>query len=1022
MSGPFVYELIFRGNATSATAAAKEVLAATDALAAETQGAAAVTNQDTAATVQNANAKRDAAAASREAAAAAEAEARAREALRNSTVTPPVSPAPVPAPAPVPPPAPIPSPAPVPTPRAAPGAQNGVAAAYSANLMYQWNDIAMMAMAGQNPMMLMMQQGTQVTQTFTGLRAAGLSVGSALRASFMGMLNPMSLATMAVIGFGTAAVQWFMDSGEKAQTLDEALSDLSKSSKDAGSALKEAKRGTSDLEADFGKGARAAREMNIALLGLARMKAASDSKDAIQSISDTIGDMASWGVVDLRTLEKQFNLTSYGAAQVGAAIQKFQFASSAQEKEQAAQEIAKALKSAQYNADGASKAAMDFGQSVGTAAVEMLRVKQITAEEQALARGLRESGIDVPFRSAAEAAKDLKDLTGDVMKALKDTRAPYDLGADLEMTKRIGEATAKYGADSLEVKRLQIEAERQDFERQLKEMTQLSDAHKQQLRDQWEASKGLKSADPFGAIAAGRELLRIQAETVGELHLELSLMGQTEETRRRVLALYQAELDIRQRNIDPASGEAARIRSAADAATKMQAQLERVGDAWDTVRDAGEGAIDGIFDALKKGDIGGAFENLASEIGSMFEELAITNPLKNAIFGSDYATMGDVGGIRGIWDRLTGKAPPIDASALAMGAAARTVASMQVTAATVIIGGAGTAQLLGGAGPGLGGLQGSADVQSQVWQFFAGKGLKPHQIAGIMGNISQESAFNPTAAGDGGRALGLFQWNDRAPKMLNAIGGRGNLGNVQAQLDFAWKELMTSESGAMKRLLASKNVQEATGAFAGFERPQGWSAANPMASNGWSNRLGAAEAAMMKFSTTTTLATGQLGHMGTGFDKFGQALGGALQGGAGAGGGGFWGTLFSGILSGLGIPGFAGGGRHDGGLRIVGENGPEVEYTGPSTIVPADLTRRILSGGVPANQTVAPIIQLQPTLINNSSTALKMEVQEVTDSKGQRQQQYVFSDVVAVGMAAPGGKARRTLRQTYGISEAGRMR
>lgn len=41
------------------------------------------------------------------------------------------------------------------------------------------------------------------------------------------------------------------------------------------------------------------------------------------------------------------------------------------------------------------------------------------------------------------------------------------------------------------------------------------------------------------------------------------------------------------------------------------------------------------------------------------------------------------------------------------------------------------------------------------------------------------------------------------------------------------------------------------------------------------------------------------------------------------------------------IPGFAGGGNHAGGWRVVGENGPELERTGPSMIVP----NRALAGG-----------------------------------------------------------------------------
>jgi hypothetical protein len=36
---------------------------------------------------------------------------------------------------------------------------------------------------------------------------------------------------------------------------------------------------------------------------------------------------------------------------------------------------------------------------------------------------------------------------------------------------------------------------------------------------------------------------------------------------------------------------------------------------------------------------------------------------------------------------------------------------------------------------------------------------------------------------------------------------------------------------------------------------------------------------------------------------------------------------------GLNIPGFANGGNHMGGARIVGERGPELEITGPSRIV-----------------------------------------------------------------------------------------
>jgi len=46
-----------------------------------------------------------------------------------------------------------------------------------------------------------------------------------------------------------------------------------------------------------------------------------------------------------------------------------------------------------------------------------------------------------------------------------------------------------------------------------------------------------------------------------------------------------------------------------------------------------------------------------------------------------------------------------------------------------------------------------------------------------------------------------------------------------------------------------------------------------------------------------------------------------------------------------GIPGFASGGSHRGGLRLVGENGPELEVTGPSRIYNASQTAAMLGGG-----------------------------------------------------------------------------
>lgn len=54
-------------------------------------------------------------------------------------------------------------------------------------------------------------------------------------------------------------------------------------------------------------------------------------------------------------------------------------------------------------------------------------------------------------------------------------------------------------------------------------------------------------------------------------------------------------------------------------------------------------------------------------------------------------------------------------------------------------------------------------------------------------------------------------------------------------------------------------------------------------------------------------------------------------------------------LTGKGVAAFAAGGMHTGGLRLVGENGPELEVTGPARIYNASQTRAMLGGGGGSN-------------------------------------------------------------------------
>lgn len=101
------------------------------------------------------------------------------------------------------------------------------AASSVGNLTAQFNDIGMMIMAGQNPLQLAIQQGTQITQVIGPMGASGAV--KALGGALISMLSPINLVTLGVIGGGAAMIQWLTSAQDEAMSLDDAMGKLSKS-------------------------------------------------------------------------------------------------------------------------------------------------------------------------------------------------------------------------------------------------------------------------------------------------------------------------------------------------------------------------------------------------------------------------------------------------------------------------------------------------------------------------------------------------------------------------------------------------------------------------------------------------------------------------------------------------------------------------------------------------------------------------------------------------------------------------
>lgn len=94
-----------------------------------------------------------------------------------------------------------------------------------------------------------------------------------------------------------------------------------------------------------------------------------------------------------------------------------------------------------------------------------------------------------------------------------------------------------------------------------------------------------------------------------------------------------------------------------------------------------------------------------------------------------------------------------------------------------------------------------SDNEQKTWNYFKGKGLSDAQVAGIMGNIQQESSFdperiqnggdsqNPADAGSGG--WGIIQWTPgtKIIDMAQQAGVSGLLYDLGVQLDLVWQHM-----------------------------------------------------------------------------------------------------------------------------------------------------------------------------------------------------------------------------------------
>lgn len=99
------------------------------------------------------------------------------------------------------------------------------------------------------------------------------------------------------------------------------------------------------------------------------------------------------------------------------------------------------------------------------------------------------------------------------------------------------------------------------------------------------------------------------------------------------------------------------------------------------------------------------------------------------------------------------------------------------------------------------------------------------------------------------------------------------------------------------------------------------------------------------------------------------------------------------------VPAFAAGGLHRGGLRLVGERGPELEVTGPARYYSASQTQQILSGGGNAELLAALIKRVDALQVELVGLRAEQRLQAAAQIRQQRRSADVLEAVAEDGTA-----------------------
>lgn len=581
----------------------------------------------------------------------------------------------------------------------------------TANIAAQFQDIAVTSAMGMSPLQIALQQGTQLSAVLGPMGAAG-AVRS-LGAAFLSIVSPVTLVTMGFVAVAAAAIQYLgplLSQSDAANQKLQAHRDLISEVADKWGTAMPALKAYND---EFQRGQEVAKQ-----------------REAVAAAIDLTWDGA-------RQQVSNFNV------EVVDAIAKLKEAGTSSDDMIAVQAVWNNLTSRV---------------EAGKASFEDVRNTQTT-----LNLALRQQGVEVESLSGlwANLTRIVDEASGRTRRLLGDLSNPLaDNEALLKQMTPYGDAQLKlqeyyrsqYNPVPTFPNGVPTPTQRPNIE--LEGDPSTSKDALSLLRQQAGAR-----ADIVAQIQAKQSLLQGQNDEIERLRLETQLIGASARERASLTAALQAEQQLRQQGINLASQEAQAYKANAIAIAQARLEIERQNAAFASLQQAGGSAIDSL--TVGTGSLKDRIKAAADTMLQWIQQLAIANPLKNALFGSNLPTLSDL---------FSGKPAIPGATSTGM---------MTVTAGTVMVNGG----VMGGQFPSIPGttLPGTSTNGGLLSLIGATNGVRPSLTpSGIV-----NSPVALTAANQNSALSGLM--ND--PSLANRV-------NVSSQTELYRQAISKIESGS----------------------------------------------------------------------------------------------------------------------------------------------------------------------------------------------------------------------------------